>query len=1029
MTSTQESIGYLLRSRAGHLENHIGIGMPTPLNLGKLSTLEQCIARFRAKPDNYKAVISVDENGATSKISLPAKQATTIEVEAMRDTDQNEPQDAQADDSGVNNTETVEPNSGAIKPISEPNAQATASTTPDTATKVVQFTVITYNDDIGKRFYIDSEGKLEKEILASRSNGTARTRSVSSIEELKHVVTNTTERDIIVSGVGEKETAVVVSKKARKDGEIARCNEDLQHRDAAGLMVFDNDYPIRVGDDDQIDVYVGVTPALAKASYVVTSSSSAYIYDKATGELLKGAGGQHYLIPVQDATDIPRAMEAEHKRLILAGHGKTKISTTGRVFVRSQVDLALRSSCQPVFQRSQMGIGLEQRKAEHINSHKGETFLFDTTQIPDLTPEEQARLAEIENSLKASVAEKAAATAEQWIIKNAPEIAERCKAAPEAVQANLRASLARGAITGNYDIYPGLQIQFADGFVDVSEVFADPQKYDGEPCADPFEPERGVGVAMFFANGGKPTINSFAHGGQVFFLHASIDQKVSRTYDEIMVDVAALDPDSPTECIEDLVKEALSLSPFDHKRVHKQIKKNTGLTLADLKSFEDEYREEIGDVPEKVDHLDLAKKVVDSIGRENVITGSEGTYIWGRGLWQRQDDRATKYLVQQSLSAKHTEIYKAVVDGVADVFRTFTYLPNHQFDVGPPETVNCANGEVSLVNGVWTLSEPKREHYRTTQIPVAFDSSATAPLFTNFLEQVFAGDEDCAEKCRALLEMMGYTLMSHCRHERFIILIGRGANGKSVFLSLLESLVGHINVAGVQPSQLERSFMRATLLSKLANIVTEIKQGEIIDDASLKGITSGETTTVEVKYGHPFTMRPYVTCWFGTNHMPHTRDFSDALFRRALVINFNNKFTQELGNADPHLPAKLKTELSGILNLALNAYAEALTKGFTMPDSCRKARDDWRKEADQVAQFVDDQCLVMGGLQEPITKLYTAYRSWCEVNGIQKGLTVKSFRDRLDKLSFGHSRTNSGRFVTGLQLNSTSAEYLLNKGK
>jgi len=265
--------------------------------------------------------------------------------------------------------------------------------------------------------------------------------------------------------------------------------------------------------------------------------------------------------------------------------------------------------------------------------------------------------------------------------------------------------------------------------------------------------------------------------------------------------------------------------------------------------------------------------------------------------------------------------------------------------------------------------------------------------------------------------MMGYTLMSHCDHEKFIILVGRGANGKSVLLAILEALCGTSNVAGVQPSKFENTFQRAHLKSKLANIVSEVKQGEVIDDAALKGIVSGEPTSVENKFKDPFVMRPFATCWFGTNHMPHTRDFSDALFRRALVMKFNQVFKPELGNCNPNLKQELIVELPGILNLALGAYTQAQANGFTTPASCVAAREEWRLEADQVAQFVEAECAGETGYKSPSQALFNEYRRWAENQGIQRTLSQKSFKDRLVQLGFGHTRDKFGKYYIGIKCN------------
>jgi hypothetical protein len=136
------------------------------------------------------------------------------------------------------------------------------------------------------------------------------------------------------------------------------------------------------------------------------------------------------------------------------------------------------------------------------------------------------------------------------------------------------------------------------------------------------------------------------------------------------------------------------------------------------------------------------------------------------------------------------------------------------------------------------------------------------------------------------------------------MLIGSGANGKSVLMSVLISLLGKNNVTAVQPDQFESRFQRAHFHGKLANVITEIKEGGEIADAQLKSLVSGEMTTAEHKFKEPFEFIPFATHWFGTNHMPHTRDFSDALFRRAIILTFNNKF--EGKNCDVHFKQNLQ---------------------------------------------------------------------------------------------------------------------------
>jgi putative DNA primase/helicase len=482
-----------------------------------------------------------------------------------------------------------------------------------------------------------------------------------------------------------------------------------------------------------------------------------------------------------------------------------------------------------------------------------------------------------------------------------------------------------------------------------------------------------------------------------------------RSFDQMMIDAEALTTDD-TDAIETLVAEANTLSEVKRDQVFRAIKAATKIGLTTLRA------QSRSEAPDELDHLDLARLTLDKIGRENIICAEAFVWTWQeRGVWQAQDDRAIKQAVQGSIDAAFVDVQASTVSGVTEVLKNEIFKPNHVFNRGNPEAVNCPNGELELEAGQWALKPHDRENYRTTQIPVPYDPAANAPRFRQFLGEVFRDDDDRDDKVKSLLELMGYTLMSHARHELFAMLIGPGANGKSVLLAVLEALCGAENVAGVQPSNFERSFQRAHLHMKLANIVTELKQGEVIADAELKAITSGEPATVEHKFKDPFVIRPYATCWFGTNHMPHTRDFSPALFRRAIILQFNRTFAKH--EQDPLLKDKLFAELSGILNMALAAYADALTHGFTQPASSERAKGDWMLEADQVAQFVDEACerVPFGSVQS--SHLFQVYGMWADRNGIRQKIAMKTFRDRLTRLGFGAHKDRVGRHVTGLVIN------------
>lgn len=414
-------------------------------------------------------------------------------------------------------------------------------------------------------------------------------------------------------------------------------------------------------------------------------------------------------------------------------------------------------------------------------------------------------------------------------------------------------------------------------------------------------------------------------------------------------------------------------------------------------------------------HLDGAMETIEAFwGKENLIYANNSLWTWRKsGVWKQVDDREVKKIIHEV--ALGNELTTMTVNSILDMVKTETYRPGHQFDQDGT-FINCLNGELHHIKGGWILQPHVREHYRTTQIPIEYDLKAPAPMFEKFMGEVFLGDSDALEKTILVCELLGYTMLATCRFEKFVLLFGGGANGKSVLLAVVEAMAGRDSVCAVQPNQFENRFQRAHLNGKLANIVTEIAESGEINDAQLKAIVSGELTTAEHKHKPPFDFHPIATCWFGTNHLPHTRDFSDALFRRAIILQFNRKF--EGKNCDPLLKEKLVKELPGILNLALEGIADVLQHGmFTTPSSTEDLKRTWRNEADQASQFVGDMCQLIPTARTVSADVWRVYQTWCSDAGIKRPLNRNNFTARLKRLGVEDSKGAHGiRVLSGIQL-------------
>lgn len=414
--------------------------------------------------------------------------------------------------------------------------------------------------------------------------------------------------------------------------------------------------------------------------------------------------------------------------------------------------------------------------------------------------------------------------------------------------------------------------------------------------------------------------------------------------------------------------------------------------------------QEEGVAAKKRSHLDVAKAVAGIFGDGNLVYAQGAFHAWReRGAWERISDR-----VIRKHAAACIEQQEAATDGnvhsVVNLCRDHVHDPDANFDRQHSRRINVENGTLLYQGGSWALGKHDRGDFLTTMLPVSYDPTAECPRFDRFLDEIFEGDSDAGEKRQAVLEMIGYSLLQLSQFEKFALLVGHGANGKSVLLDVVRSLVGPEQCAAVDPTRLTDRVERAHLRGKLVNIAPELPVGSMLPDAQIKAITSGDLVSAAAKYGQPFDFKPFATLWMGTNNMPHSRDLSHGMFRRTLIITFNRRFEgagREIGLAD-----RLRGELPGILRLVLDALSGLIERGeFTTPASSIQAVQNWRADCDQVIQFVESECL-RGPQYGPVShaELFAEFRRWATEQNIKHSVSGKTFTERLAALGLEHGR-------------------------
>ena len=157
---------------------------------------------------------------------------------------------------------------------------------------------------------------------------------------------------------------------------------------------------------------------------------------------------------------------------------------------------------------------------------------------------------------------------------------------------------------------------------------------------------------------------------------------------------------------------------------------------------------------------------------------------------------------------------------------------------------------------------------------------------------------------------------------------------------------------------------------------------------AFKAITAGDTIVGRAIRQAPIRFRPVAGHLFAANTLPAVDDASKALWRRIVVIQFNNEFSVDKGTADTDLAATIiATELPGVVLWALEGAARLLSRGsrgtYTIPQSHHAALAEWRLRTDQVAEFISEMTTptTATAMRTPGRLLYDTYVAWAKRDG------------------------------------------------
>ena len=450
---------------------------------------------------------------------------------------------------------------------------------------------------------------------------------------------------------------------------------------------------------------------------------------------------------------------------------------------------------------------------------------------------------------------------------------------------------------------------------------------------------------------------------------------------------------------------------------------------------------DFGNAERLIDQMNYYIRYCHQFASWFIYTNSEGRwkkdeigYInrIGKDVIRRIHVEASRAPTSDSMKAYSAWAYKC--EARAALNNMVKLAENSKWTVIKPDEMDSDDLLFNLRNGTFNfktfqLDDHNRENFITRLADYEYDEKAQCPLFYQYLNRIFRSREDKEDMISFLQRAVGYTLTGSTEEQCLFLLYGSGANGKSVFLDILNSLMGEYGtVTQSKTFTTERGEISndiAALTGKRMVYASENSSETKLDESIIKQLTGGENISARFLHQEFFTFKPRFKIWWAFNHPPAITDMTNSIWRRIKIVPFNEILPEK--EWDKKLAEKIiERELPGVFNWAVQGLKDYYKAGsLNAPKVVADATQKYKEEQDILHDFILEYCDTPTP-EEPFGKLfeirandlYDAYKSWNTYNGDEKPMSSTKFGRLLHDKGISKTRKAEGNYYIGLKIKS-----------
>lgn len=277
------------------------------------------------------------------------------------------------------------------------------------------------------------------------------------------------------------------------------------------------------------------------------------------------------------------------------------------------------------------------------------------------------------------------------------------------------------------------------------------------------------------------------------------------------------------------------------------------------------------------------------------------------------------------------------------------------------ELINCQNGILDLKKCELLPHDPA--HFMTKSLSASYFAEAKSDLWQSVLDLFTDGDLELQKFLARVYGGLG--LPADNPAQRFIVLYGPGANGKSKFIGAIQHVMGDycdVLRQEVLTSRSSGDFRHDVADLKEARFIvaSEPPQGAQLNTSLIKELTGGDLIKGRHNYGASETFKCKGLITLTTNWLPEIDPGDIALKRRILIYRHDSTIPADKRIDDLHVQLESPESESAILKWLLDGRRDFLQNGLAIPDKVLSDTDNFLEQKDVFESFLIEKCVYSG---------------------------------------------------------------------